>query len=174
MIRTTQPDDVRGWDAVFKYLRLPGCQNQFRCGISLGSLTHLGVRTVINPFPLTVRDRKDHERGYGNIGVLLHAFEHLRGTGKVAFLSNPSFRSRRKLLAKLCFGIGESKVSQAISLKRAKAGQIGLTWFWSLRPDLPDFLKLLHRGSFAVLKSVRIPGLKVDQPRDPTRMPTGE
>src|SRR6266852_6625666 len=58
MIRTTQPDDVRGWDAVFKYLRLPGCQNQFRCGISLGSLTHLAVRTVINPFPLTVRDRK--------------------------------------------------------------------------------------------------------------------
>jgi hypothetical protein len=42
MIRTTQPDHVRGCDAVFKYLRLPGCQSQLRCGISLGSLTHLG------------------------------------------------------------------------------------------------------------------------------------
>src|SRR5258708_9197590 len=113
MIRTTQPDDVCGWDAVFKYLRLSRCQNQFRCGISLGSLTHLGVRTVIHPLCLSVRDGKDYERGRGNIGVLLHAFEHHRFTREIALLSNSSVRSRSELLPKLSFGVSESKASHA-------------------------------------------------------------
>src|SRR5438309_515396 len=161
MIRTRQPDHVCRWDAVFKCLRLPRRQNQVRRGKSLCSLTHLGVRTVIHPLCLSVRDGKDYERGHGNIGVLLHAFEHHRFTRKVAFLSNSSVRSRSELLPKLSFGVSESKASQTGLSQRAKAGQSGLTWRWSLRPDVPGILKLLHRGSLAVIESVWIPGLQI-------------
>jgi hypothetical protein len=60
---------------------------------------------------------KDYERGHGNIGVLLHAFQHHRLTGKLALLSDTSFRSRGELLSKLPFGIRESKAAKTSLLQ---------------------------------------------------------
>src|SRR5947207_8135013 len=172
MIRTRQADHVCRWGAVFKCLRLPRRQNQVRRGKSLCSLTHLGARTVIHPLCLSVRDGKDYERGNGNIGVLLHAFEHHRFTREIALLSNSSVRSRRELLSKLSFGIGESKCSQASLLQCGKTGQTGIGFAWrrSFGRQVLEILQLLHCSSRAVIKGVWIPSFEVYQPSDAARI----
>src|SRR5260370_23910897 len=116
MMRTTQPNHTRGWNAVFKRLRLAFCQSRQRRGIDLGRLTHLGICAVINPVPLTVGNPKNHERGHRNIGVFLHACHNSRVTRSVALLPNTSVWSGIPLLTELRFGKCESKNSQMILL----------------------------------------------------------
>src|SRR5690242_5884750 len=62
MMRSGYPHYMSGWYTVFKCLRLAFYQRCQRCGVSIGRLAHLGVGVVIDPFPLTVTDRKNGKR----------------------------------------------------------------------------------------------------------------
>src|ERR1022692_884161 len=140
MMSTKKPKNACGREAIFKHLRLVFRQRCQGCGINLGSLKHVGVRVVIDPFPLTVRDRKNGKRGHWNRGVFLHARHNCCVSWEVALLANPSVWGRIPPLAEFRLGVSESQNSEIVSLERTKTGQVGFTWRRRLRPA--EILKL--------------------------------
>src|SRR5690242_2056119 len=114
MMRSGYPHYMSGWYTVFKCLRLAFYQRCQRCGVSIGRLAHPGVGVVIDPFPLTVTDRKNGKRTHWNIGVLLSVraaiYRHNNGvTREIALFHGATVSGGGPLLTEFPLRVCESK-----------------------------------------------------------------
>jgi hypothetical protein len=120
-------------DALFERPDLTFSQECQRRGVCFGTLDYLWVCTAVDPFRLTVVNRKDRKCRYRNRGVLLILVRNLVRNGrhedgvtrKVALSTDATVRIRSPLLAKLPYGVSEAQDSQVVLLQSRKADQIG-------------------------------------------------